>query len=89
MVKPDENKELFEAELEIEELAMQLADMLGVALYYAGIKKDNMQDAVDAYLNSMDEIFGDDKDDVEYGFEEIIKVIEYMKANRGDLFDRA
>ena len=33
MVKPDDKK-LFEAELEIEELAMQLADMLGVALYY-------------------------------------------------------
>jgi len=88
MVKPDD-KELFEAELEIEELAMQLADMLGVALYYAGIKKSNMQEAVDVYLNSMEEVFGDDKDDIEYGFEEIVKVIEYMKANRGDLFDRA
>jgi len=88
MVKPDD-KELFEAELEIEELAMQLADMLGVALYYAGIKKSNMQEAVDVYLNSMEEVFGGDKDDIEYGFEEIVKVIEYMKANRGDLFDRA
>lgn len=89
MVTPEENKELFDAELEIEELAMQLADMLGVALYYAGVKKSNMQEAVDAYLNSMDEIFGNEKDDIEYGFEEIVKVIEYMKANRGDLFDRA
>lgn len=88
MVKPEE-KELFEAELEIEELAMQLADMLGVALYYAGVKKDNMQEAVDIYLNSMDEVFGDGKDEVEYGFEEIVQVIEFMKANRGDLFDRA
>ncbi|MFP4333546.1 MAG: hypothetical protein ACLFQJ_09610 [Campylobacterales bacterium] len=87
MVKPDDKK-LFEAELEIEELAMQLADMLGVALYYAGVKKDNMQTAVDVYLNSMEDVFGDEVDDVEYGFEEIIKVIEYMKANRGDLFDR-
>jgi hypothetical protein len=88
MVKPDDKK-LFEAELEIEELAMQLADMLGVALYYAGVKKENMQNAVDVYLNSMDEVFGDDMGDTEFGFEEIIKVIEYMKANRGDLFDRA
>lgn len=88
MIKP-EDRELFEAELEVEELSMQLADMLGVALYYAGVKKENMQEAVDVYLSSMDEVFGDDKDEVEYGFEEIVKVIEYMKANRGDLFDRA
>ncbi len=83
MVKPD-NKELFEAELEIDELAMQLADMLGVALYYSGIKKENIREGVDAYLNAMDEIFSDEA--MEYGFEEIIQVIEHLKKTKPVLF---
>jgi len=83
MVKP-ENKELFEAELEIDELAMQLADMLGVALYYSGIKKDLIREGVDAYLNAMDEIFDDES--MEYGFEEIVQVIEHIKKTKPELF---
>ena len=77
---------LEEAEFEIEELAMQLADMLGVALYYAGVPVEKMPQAIDAYLESMDEVFKDEEG--EMGFEEIIKVIEYMKKNRPNLFTR-
>lgn len=84
MVNPDD-KELFEAELEIEELAMQLADMLGVSLYYAGVKKENIRDAVDAYLNAMDELF-EDSEHMEYGFEEVIQVIEHLRKNTPALF---
>lgn len=86
MVNP-ENKELFDAELEIEELAMQLADMLGVALYYAGVDKDNIKDAVDAYLNAMDELF-EESEHVEYGFEEVVQVIEHLKSKNPQLFTR-
>lgn len=86
MVDPN-NKELFDAELEIEELAMQLADMLGVALYYAGVDKDDLKDAVDGYLHAMDEIF-DDSEHTEFGFEEVVQVIEHLKTTRGDLFKR-
>ncbi len=84
MVHPDENKELFNAELEIEELAMQLADMLGVALYYAGVPKDKIREAVDAYLTGMDEIFKEEN--IEYGFEEVVEVIEHIKKSRKELF---
>ena len=34
-------EKLNEAEFEIEELAMQLADMLGAALHYAGVSDEN------------------------------------------------
>ncbi len=85
MVKPD-NKELFEAELEIEELAMQLADMLGVALYYSGVKKDTLKDAVEAYLDAIEEVFPEDSDHIEYGFEEVVQVIEHLKKTRHSLF---
>lgn len=84
MVDP-QNKELFEAELEIEELATQLADMLGVALFYAGVRKEKLKNAVEAYLDAIDEVFKDSAH-VEYGFEEVIMVIEHLKKTRRELF---
>lgn len=75
---------LEEAEIEIEEIAMQLADMLGVALYFAGVKKENIQKAIDAYLQGIDETFDDE--DGEMGFDEIVTVIENMKKVHPKLF---
>ena len=67
-----------------EELALQLADMLEVALYFAGVKKSKLEDAVDVYLDSLDEIFNDE--DGEMGFDEIVKTIKYMQKNNQNLF---
>lgn len=79
-------KELERAEVEIEEIAMQLADMLGVALYFAGVKKEDLPKAVDMYLKSLDEVFDEDDEDDEMGFEEVIQVIEHMKKKHPKLF---
>lgn len=76
---------LQEAEIEIEEIAMQLADMLGAALYFAGVKREKLPEAVDAYLQGIDETLGDD-DDGEMGFEEVVQVIEDLKRNHPKLF---
>ncbi|BCD61986.1 MULTISPECIES: hypothetical protein [Nitratiruptor] len=83
-MKSDKEK-LDEAEFEIEELAMQLADMLGAALHYAGVPDSKMAQAVEAYLNGIDEVFGDDLEG-EMGYEEVIKVIEHLKKTRPELF---
>ena len=82
-------KELERAEVEIEEMAMQLADMLGAALYFAGVKKEDLPKAVDLYLQGLDEVFGeeDDEDD-EMGFEEVIQVIEYLQKKHPKLFHK-
>ncbi|MBE0492071.1 MAG: hypothetical protein IBX44_07450 [Sulfurospirillum sp.] len=77
---------LQEAEIEIEEIAMQLADMLGAALYFAGVKKENLPKAVDAYLAGIDETLGDD-DDAEMGFEEVVQVIEDLQKKHPKLFN--
>ncbi len=77
-------KENEKLEIEIEELAMQLADMLGAALHYAGVKDEKMKDAVDAYLEAIDEVFEDEEG--EMGYEEIIKVIDHLKKTRPNLF---
>lgn len=80
--------ELEKAEIEIEELAMQLADMLGVALYFAGVKKENIPKAVDLYLQGLDEVFDDEDEDSEMGFEEIIQVIEHLQKSHPKLFHK-
>jgi len=82
-------KELEKAEIEIEEMAMQLADMLGAALYFAGVKKEDLPKAIDLYLNGLDEVFEDEDEDSEMGFEEVVEVIEYIKNKNPKLFHKA
>jgi len=85
-MKKSLKSELEKAEFEIEELAMQLADMLGVALHYAGVDEKKMPQAIDAYLQAIDEVFEDE--DEEMGYEEIIQVIEHLKKTRPELFKK-
>ncbi|MFV0481967.1 MAG: hypothetical protein ACK5LP_08280 [Campylobacteraceae bacterium] len=80
-----EGYEISDYQLEIEELSVQLADMLNVALHFAGVKKAKMEEALDAYLDEMDEVLGEN-DDAEMGTAEIIKVINHLKKTRADLF---
>ncbi|ARU48970.1 hypothetical protein FA592_01150 [Sulfurospirillum diekertiae] len=79
-------QELERAEIEIEEMSMQLADMLGAALYFAGAKKEDLPKAIDLYLKGLDEVFEDEDEDSEMGFEEVVEVIEYIKAKNPKLF---
>ncbi len=81
----DLEKKLAEAEVEIEELSVHVADMLGAALYFAGVKGKNIPKAAEVYLESIDKVYDDE--DGEMGLEEIIKVIEYMQKHNKDLFE--
>jgi len=78
--------ELEEAEFELDEIAMQLADMLGAALHFAGVKENKIPDAVDAYLKGLDEIFEDDEATAEMGYEEVVQVINSLKTTHKHLF---
>ena len=80
------NDELQEAEFELEEIAMQLADMLGAALHFAGVKEESIPDAVDAYLRGLDDLFDNDEDTAEMGYEEVVKVINSLKTSHPNLF---
>ena len=80
--------ELEKAEVEIEELAMQLADMLGVALYFAGVRREDIPKAGDLYLQGLDEVFDDDEEEGEMGFEEVIQVIEHIQKHHPKIFHK-
>ena len=75
-----------ELENEIEDLTIHLADMLEATLHFAGVKEDNLEEAVKAYVDGLDEVFDDDEDG-EMGYQEIIKVIEYLKNSKPKLFN--
>ncbi len=79
-------KDIQEIEIEIEELAIQLSDMLNAALFFAGVKKENLKEAVDAYLDAIDEVFGED-DDGEMGLDEIITLINHIRDVKPQLFN--
>ncbi len=81
-------KELENAEVELEEMAMQLADMLGAALYFAGVKKEDLPKVVDLYLQGLDEVFEGEDEDEEMGFEEVIQVIKHLQKKYPKFFNR-
>ncbi|MDR1285727.1 MAG: hypothetical protein LBJ88_05975 [Campylobacteraceae bacterium] len=80
-----ENYKADDYQEEIKDLSMQLADMLSAALYFAGVKKAKLEEAIDAYLDDMDETLGNDEN-APMGFDEIVKVIKHLKNSRADLF---
>ncbi|MBD5165714.1 hypothetical protein [Helicobacter sp.] len=69
-----------ELEEEVEELSIQLSDMLCVALLLSGVKESHIQEALDAYIEGLDE------QSVEYGVNEILQNIEQLKKTHPQFF---
>ena len=79
------SNEIQELKEEIEDLTIHLADMLEAVLYYAGIKEENLEKGVKAYIEALDEVF-DEEEDGDMGYREMVEVIEYMKKKTPELF---
>jgi len=69
---------------EVEDLTVHLADMLEACLHFAGVKDESLEDAVKVYIDVLDEVFDDEDGDM--GYQEIVKVIKYMKLKKPLLF---
>ena len=74
------SNEVTELREEIEDLTIHLADMLEATLHFAGVSDDNLEDAVKAYIDALDEVFDDE--DGEMGYQEIVKTIAYLKETK-------
>ncbi len=79
------SSEVSELKSEIEDLTIHLADMLEAVLYYAGVKEKNLEKAVKAYIEALDEVF-DDEEDGDMGYREMVEVIDFLKKNKSELF---
>lgn len=62
-------------DLEISELALEVIDMLGVALYFAGAKQDKIKTLIDLYMNELDYI----DENLPYNQTQMIKLIKTLK----------
>ena len=51
-------------------------------------KAEDLPKAIDLYLKGLDEVFDDEDEDSEMGFEEIIEVIEFLKTKHPKLFHK-
>ena len=72
-----------EIEPTVDELSYELSMMLEAMLYYAGVKKDRLEDAAETYIECIDdslEISGAE------GVDEVLEVVEYMKKKHAKFF---
>lgn len=69
-----------EKDLEIQELALEVIDMLGVALHFAGGK--DIKKLIDLYLEELDKV----PEDTPYNQEQMIALIEGLKKKYPKFF---
>lgn len=70
-------------EISLQDLALEVMDMLAVALHFAGVKDQNIDKAIEAYSQELDSF----DEDTPYGQKEMIEVIERLKNKKNFLFD--
>jgi hypothetical protein len=75
-----------EDEVTLDEMSATLNEMLLATLYFAGIKKENLEEAADAYMDAIDEVFSDE-DDGFLDMDGIVKVVEHLQKTQKELFN--
>lgn len=67
----------------IEDLQYELNVVLEAMFLLAGAKRQKLDDLVQAYIECIDDVLKDSK---EYGADEVLKVLNYLKENKKELF---
>lgn len=73
-------------ELSLEEMALEVVDMLSVALYFAGAKKEHLEELVELYAAQMDKYYAKLPEDALYGQNEMIGIIKSLRQEYPTLF---
>lgn len=72
-----------EIEPTVDELSYGLSMMLEAMLYYAGVKKDRLEDAAETYIECIDDALENSGAE---GVDEVLEVVEYMKKKHAKFF---
>ena len=72
-----------EIEPPVDELSYELSMMLEAMLYYAGVKKDRLEDAAETYIECIDDALENSGAE---GVDEVLEVVEYMKKKHAKFF---
>lgn len=73
-------------EMSLEEMALEVIDMLGVALYFAGAKKAHIEELIELYSTQMDKFYAKLPEDSTYGQNEMIEIIKSLKKDYPKFF---
>lgn len=76
-------------EMSLEEMALEVIDMLGVALYFAGAKKAHIQELIELYSTQMDKFYAHLPEDASYGQNEMIEIIKSLRDDYPQFFTAA
>lgn len=69
---------------DLEDLRYELSIVLEAMLLYAGVKKEKLERAIEAYIDNIDEIL---KNSDKEGVDEVIEVVEFLRKNKKELFE--
>ncbi|MBK1964769.1 hypothetical protein [Campylobacter novaezeelandiae] len=70
-------------EQEIEDLTYELNIVLEAMLLYAGVKRNKLDKAIEIYIENIDIILEHSTNE---GVDEILEVVEYLRAHHKELF---
>ena len=73
-------------EMSLEEMALEVIDMLGVALHFAGAKSTHIKELIELYSNQMDQFYEKLPEDATYGQQEMIAIIESLRQDYPNFF---
>lgn len=73
-------------EMSLEEMALEVVDMLGVALYFAGAKRACIEELITLYSKQMDKFYSTLPEDALYGQDEMIEIIKSLKKDYPQFF---
>ncbi len=70
---------------DLEDLQYELSVVLEAMLLYAGVKREKLNKAVDAYIEAIDKVL---ENSSSQGVDEILEVVEYLRKNQSELFEK-
>lgn len=73
---------------DIEQVALEVMDMLGSALYFAGAKEECIDELIELYPKQIDKYFAKLPQDAEYGQKEMIDIIQSLKKDYPKFFHK-
>ncbi|HED6832636.1 TPA: hypothetical protein R5151_001108 [Campylobacter coli] len=68
---------------ELEDLRYELSIVLEAMLLYAGVKREKLENAIEAYIDNIDNVLENSNKE---GVDEVLEVVEFLKNQHPELF---
>ncbi len=68
---------------ELEDLRYELSIVLEAMLLYAGIKREKLESAIEAYIDNIDSVLENSNKE---GVDEVLEVVEFLKNQHPEFF---